>query len=1301
MTCDTNFLFPQFVPNQILTDTQLNQLRNYLCGQERLTRAHLVGTGIACGLGWAVGENSTSITITAGLGISSEGFLIGLPKDVTYIKYRVYADPDNDGSGPPCNGVPQGQSLYPLWAKSAEIKADIYELLDEEAPALIAAENRGPERPMQPLTAAAFAGRVLVLYLEMEPRRLNSCLVTDCDNKGRNVNLVPRALLVKRANELFRAEPPEGSAAEKLFMHYARVPRLCTRLQLRMLTDQTALDRTYREIAEQAWTELTKHIVWARDTFGILLDISSLPDGLLREAGGRLFAGESGQYVYDAVKDLVTAYNEFLAAACPVLTACCRTRDFPRHLALGALDRTEDYRHEFVPSGAAPAGRGDLDRARRLLLRLRDMLRALRFRPLDHVLLLPSHTETHPLSERAIPSYFEVKEGHLLASWRSGCPCTLAPLWRPPAEEDRLDALKHDYNRATFIRIEGHVGQPRTNAVERILSARADANAEFDVIVARVRDDEVRQLHNELKRTGDEMDERRRALRLALWAGWADGQLTEQSSKEAERLIGNLVERNEASFGAAQQLARYAESWPPADRCSDVANEYQAPRRATICTLLKALGLIESALLARWYPAETARAAQIADGMTRAAVALAAEAIAERNTNPDDWVAEASRALDEFVNSSEAIRPVAAVIASLWLVQACIESLLRAALPPHLWSFDYAEFDRRHKNVEEAALTAWLLLGIPVGAVVTTAPAPKIHLPSTRRGPAVEVPTGSQRPSLTASERGDLMAALLELAHSCARTRFRAISDAWVDLSLLSNLADSVDGLEHLAGVEKGGTLVLLCNRVEQQTIVADFSLACGCLAAMEPTAVKPAIHCAIDYRIVTLEEESGKYKVASVDLPIAANDQDVGARDDHPNWKPKIVGNGRSDLGAHLAVHDLHGRFLVAYRNEAPIPGAIDRFRYDIEEGDRSDRGTVLLLLLPKFKASAEVYGTVTSGGKALVGASVTISGNDIPFKTGEGGFYQFRDLAPGSYTVSVSHPGYVAQSTSKLLRASDKENIDFNLSPTEARPGAIEVLVEDNNHRPLDGVDVLVGRVMDTGGTVPVGPSRKTQNGRASFPNLAAGEYWVGAFHARFAPEHKTANVVAGQSAEVKFVLTSVALVVPDDYVVAVVEAKSWPKPDAAKRVESVYLERAVLRREGIVKAVANDPEIVEVAVAAMDFLDDVMASSEYSDGEIARAYERITRRIQTSIASAPAEHTVPLQQVLSAVTLGMLDRLSLTNAKTLGTDARRALHIAADSVSAAGIQPATLVTQWKADELSGELGLQPLSDLGSVWR
>jgi len=73
--------FPIFEANQVLTSGHLNDVFDYLDQQERQTRSYLIGIGIACGLEIAL--SGFTITVSKGCGVTSEGYLIVEPEDLS------------------------------------------------------------------------------------------------------------------------------------------------------------------------------------------------------------------------------------------------------------------------------------------------------------------------------------------------------------------------------------------------------------------------------------------------------------------------------------------------------------------------------------------------------------------------------------------------------------------------------------------------------------------------------------------------------------------------------------------------------------------------------------------------------------------------------------------------------------------------------------------------------------------------------------------------------------------------------------------------------------------------------------------------------------------------------------------------------------------------------------------------------------------------------------------------------------------------------------------------------------------
>ena len=79
-----------FERDQVLTHEQLNSVAEYLDDQSRLTRTQLLGVGIVGGLLPALGKGR--ITIGKGVGVTSDGDLLGLAVDTVFDRFLPYAE---------------------------------------------------------------------------------------------------------------------------------------------------------------------------------------------------------------------------------------------------------------------------------------------------------------------------------------------------------------------------------------------------------------------------------------------------------------------------------------------------------------------------------------------------------------------------------------------------------------------------------------------------------------------------------------------------------------------------------------------------------------------------------------------------------------------------------------------------------------------------------------------------------------------------------------------------------------------------------------------------------------------------------------------------------------------------------------------------------------------------------------------------------------------------------------------------------------------------------------------------------
>src|SRR3954471_15285807 len=96
---ETLTTIPLFESNQILSSTHLNQLREYLEDEIRYSRIMLSGVGIVTGLNLK-SYDGTSIIVTPGYGITTDGFLLDVPvgladanEEIIYTRFQPYYDP--------------------------------------------------------------------------------------------------------------------------------------------------------------------------------------------------------------------------------------------------------------------------------------------------------------------------------------------------------------------------------------------------------------------------------------------------------------------------------------------------------------------------------------------------------------------------------------------------------------------------------------------------------------------------------------------------------------------------------------------------------------------------------------------------------------------------------------------------------------------------------------------------------------------------------------------------------------------------------------------------------------------------------------------------------------------------------------------------------------------------------------------------------------------------------------------------------------------------------------------------------
>ena len=1231
--------YPDFVPNQVLTSTQLNDLRTYLEQQTRLSRIRLSGSGIVCGLTWSVDERAdgaTMVTLRGGYGVTSQGYLLE-GQDQLFTRYYEYSDPRQDEDHHP---------LYEPWhtAPDNHAQIELLALLGDEA-----AEEEGIDTDIRPLTADVLAGKVLVLYLEAEDAELKSCLVTDCDNKGVKVQLAVRALLVSTADleAMSLCEPPDPPAP---------VPRLHAALEDRALEnidDADQINGAYARIVRDVWPDLAEQIEEAYDTYGTLLAMDEEEMAALEAAGAQIEEAPDtalNQYHYGFVKDLAAAYEEFLVAACRLIWPCFPASTFPRHLMLGALDGDAGYRNLFSPSPVRNVMDEDLENTRKLFRRLLTLARTFNVEVEDDIRITPSQTEPSGLGDRAVPYYYgQGEEGltdDLKKLWQPARCCTTAPLLS--YHQQNGAAFDAGYAGYSFFRIEGHLEHSCDEAAAELEELRRMHNLEFDVRTAFLeRSSSEEELLQEMNERLKEIDDTWRASPFWIRSitdllhdsgeiDWKENSPLHVRARVTE-LKKELFARHEewkelrkpgccdtSGLEAAYLSARsdflgvYEPVFSYLDAVLDVLMQLPAliteklpemvgeadwaaardRMRSRLDELDAEISTVESHISGAAEASERAslRANLSSLRETRANISSLSETIRRTTALSDSIRSVFVPAEAEEPTAGEEEQGVPAfvltvlfgVIQELMRLRDTVHELTHYLLPRDLHLFNYALFRREYAAVVRTALEARLL---PVFLFLYVAaldrrddlPVPPLGeledfleeagdgslgqglldmFGGSEKELAAFSPFTARLITIVLQVVGSLPITMKLLTHHHHNRALGGLATAFHSLEhvrqhaceTFNGLARRHPGLEHLAGVEKGGTFVLVCGGNDDREVVADFALRgtidCCCASDLGGVCRPPVA--APDFAIAVRQRrgEEGTSGAASVDIRVLRNDFSLN-EDGVDTYATSYNRHLRVELSDEATEQDGKATLAtgedgaekpgwVTYVNEREDFYGLDHFTYTLidERCDETTTGQVLVLVLPAFpleappRETATVMGTVrdkeTNAG--IPGAEVAIRETDYRATTHDKGDFLIEGVPVESYTMIASHPDYASSTHAIDLTAGETEVVDIGLTseeePVETGNLVVEVL-DDKTGEAITDYDHSVENV-ETGespSAVLIGGNRFVYNG------LEAGSYRLTVSKLGYGTFVQLVDIAAGTTRNVTARLKPIIIEVADE--------------------------------------------------------------------------------------------------------------------------------------------------------------------------
>ncbi len=485
-----------FVDDQVLTKDQLNGFISYFEDQDRMTRAFLHGVGTVCGFKL---KNVTekSITITQGVGVTTDGDLITLRQPVsagglksieleeqTLTHFRKFEDK--------FAAYPFFRRVKTVDGKTTTELIEMWELFPEEV------ENSTPLESFENLK-----DKTVLLYLESYAKEGDLCTTVDCDNQGVEQVARLRILLVSKNDAEYIAKNDSIFSKYDVAKKFTILPELAVRrvvLNQLNTANYSALKQAYHSAinSNNLPTNLINGMADLYSGFGNLLQLeplknqfNKLPENLKKWVGfTQANVPFDFQYRYDLVKDLVDTWNEIRCLLLSLKEECFPDINaFPKHLLLGNLDEVnvepKQNRHLFYKSPALTCGLSKLNQCRSLIQRFFEMVDGYGSKS-GEVKITPSN-KLPELSFRSVPFYFRVDE-KLLKVWDFIKTEKFSHTKNLSYHRENLanlpqiqEPLNFNTDRFDFLRIEGHQGKNYKTALEEILDKRQEFGLAFDV----------------------------------------------------------------------------------------------------------------------------------------------------------------------------------------------------------------------------------------------------------------------------------------------------------------------------------------------------------------------------------------------------------------------------------------------------------------------------------------------------------------------------------------------------------------------------------------------------------------------------------------------------------------------------------------------------------------------------------------------------------------------------------------------------------------------------------------------------
>ncbi|WP_215225667.1 PKD domain-containing protein [Echinicola shivajiensis] len=465
--------------DQVLTHTQLNESISFFEDQDRLTRVFLNGVGIVCGFKLSR-PLSSIIRLTQGIGVTTDGDLLKLLQEsedpdvsgykmveghVDYTHYRLFEDKNSN---------------YEKF-KLAESKINLWKIVPEDQ----AIETDQPLSNLEGL-----ADKIALLYLETYALEADMCSGINCDNQG--VEQVARLHVLLTDEEGAKHLMDNDGVYQKLDIKtlYSSLKKI----KLKRVLLSKANTQDLQKLEDSYYKAImSTDIDGLADGMNSLSNFLGLPSNITERLKIFLKKPNSSyvnyfQYQYDWLRDVISTYHEIVDTLYALNATCLPDIDaFPKHIMLGRVtdnDNKKKFRHGFYKSPIT----GDTSvtsRLNSLLERMKLMLFTFQ-NPNVEIAITPSVIKGN-LGDKAIPFYY--KDSKILVDhWnydktQRGQTDEINRFKRiiDPQSNEPIEPLEYDSDEVDFYRIEGHQGKSYNQALINIMDKIKTYNLDFDV----------------------------------------------------------------------------------------------------------------------------------------------------------------------------------------------------------------------------------------------------------------------------------------------------------------------------------------------------------------------------------------------------------------------------------------------------------------------------------------------------------------------------------------------------------------------------------------------------------------------------------------------------------------------------------------------------------------------------------------------------------------------------------------------------------------------------------------------------